>query len=197
MFRAVRFTIPSVTPRPRSRNVERGRVDLCRARVLAESFDSSVGSSHTGPTHFAQRHGCTARARSRATASPRARQEPRANKKPRGRAGRPVALVVVRFPWGSVLALRCGSPSAPLDVRQGAVTRLRHRRVRTWVPSLRPRPFAWSGKRKVDEAIRCRQLRPITMRRTSETGAISSAEDADSPWTFSDLEEPSPSRVDL
>jgi len=49
----------------------------------------------------------------------------------------------------------------------------------------------------VDEAIRCRQLQPITMRRTSETGALFSAEDADSPWTFSVLEEPSPFRVDL
>jgi hypothetical protein len=37
----------------------------------------------------------------------------------------------------------------------------------------------------------------IAMRRTSETDAFSSAEDADSPWTFSDLEEPSPNRVDL
>jgi hypothetical protein len=35
------------------------------------------------------------------------------------------------------------------------------------------------------------------MRRTSETDAFSSAEDADSPRTFSDLEEPSPNRVDL
>jgi len=35
------------------------------------------------------------------------------------------------------------------------------------------------------------------MRRTSETGAFSSAEDANPPWTFSDLEEPSPNRVDL
>jgi hypothetical protein len=35
------------------------------------------------------------------------------------------------------------------------------------------------------------------MRRTSETGVFSSAEDANSPWTFSDLEEPSPNRVNL
>jgi hypothetical protein len=35
------------------------------------------------------------------------------------------------------------------------------------------------------------------MRRTSETGAFSSAEDADSPWTFWTLEEPSPNRFDL
>jgi hypothetical protein len=35
------------------------------------------------------------------------------------------------------------------------------------------------------------------MRRTSETGAFWSAEDADSPWAFSVLEEPSPKHVDL
>jgi len=66
-----------------------------------------------------------------------------------------------------------------------------------WVPSSTSRPFAWSGRRRVDEAIRCRQLQPIAMQRTSETDAISSAEDANSPWTFSDLEEPSLNRVDL
>jgi len=47
-----------------------------------------------------------------------------------------------------------------------------------------PRPFAWSGKGRVDGAIRCRQLQPIAMRRTSETGAFLSAEDANSPWPF-------------
>jgi hypothetical protein len=36
----------------------------------------------------------------------------------------------------------------------------------------------------VDGAIRCRQLQPIAIRRTSETGAFLSAEDADSPWSF-------------
>jgi hypothetical protein len=35
------------------------------------------------------------------------------------------------------------------------------------------------------------------MRRTSKTGDFFIAEDANSPWTFSDLEEPSPNRVDL
>jgi hypothetical protein len=35
------------------------------------------------------------------------------------------------------------------------------------------------------------------MRRTSETDAVLSAEDADSPWAFSVLVEPSPNRVDL
>jgi len=106
--------------------------------------------------------------------------------------------VVVRFPWGRVLALRCGSLAAPLDVTSGG---LRHTCVivafESWVPSLQPQPFAWSEERRVDEAIRCRQLQPIAMRRTSETGAFSSAEDANSPWSFSDLEEPSPNRVDL
>jgi len=66
-----------------------------------------------------------------------------------------------------------------------------------WVPSLRPRPFAWSGKRRVDEAIRCRQLRPITIRRTAVSDAFWSVEDADSPQIFSILEEPSPRRVDV
>jgi hypothetical protein len=95
--------------------------------------------------------------------------------------------------------------SAPLRIscpprwtsRQGAITRLRHRHIRNWVPSLQPRPFAWSGERRVDGAIRCRQLQPSVYRRTSETGAFSSAEDADSPWTFSVLVEPSPNHVDL
>jgi hypothetical protein len=67
----------------------------------------------------------------------------------------------------------------------------------SWVPSLQPRPFAWSEKRRVDEAIRCRQLQPIAMQRTSETDAILSVEDANSPWTFSDLVEPSLNHVDL
>jgi hypothetical protein len=35
------------------------------------------------------------------------------------------------------------------------------------VLSLRSRPFAWSGRRRVDEAIRCRQLRANASRRTS------------------------------
>jgi hypothetical protein len=32
---------------------------------------------------------------------------------------------------------------------------------------LQPRPFAWSGEKRVDEAIRCRQLRPLALRRTA------------------------------
>jgi hypothetical protein len=39
----------------------------------------------------------------------------------------------------------------------------------------RSRPFAWSGRGRVDEAIRCRQLQPITIRRTSETDAFSAS----------------------
>jgi hypothetical protein len=35
------------------------------------------------------------------------------------------------------------------------------------------------------------------MQRTSETDAILSVEDANSPWTFSDLVEPSLNHVDL
>jgi hypothetical protein len=59
----------------------------------------------------------------------------------------------------------------------------------------RSRPFAWSEGRRVDEAIRCRQLRPLASRRTSHR-RLFSVEDADSSWTFSDLVEPSPNRVD-
>jgi hypothetical protein len=44
----------------------------------------------------------------------------------------------------------------------------------SWVPSTdSPGPFARPGKGRVDGAIRCRQLRAITMRRTAETGAFS------------------------
>jgi hypothetical protein len=32
---------------------------------------------------------------------------------------------------------------------------------------LRSRPFAWSGRRRIDGAIRCRQLQPNTFRRTA------------------------------
>jgi hypothetical protein len=81
--------------------------------------------------------------------------------------------VGVRFPWGSVLALRCGSLSAPLDVASGGlspasaivafVTGCLHT-----TPTIR---VAREGR--VDEAIRCRQLQPIAIRRTSETGAFS------------------------
>ena len=49
-----------------------------------------------------------------------------------------------------------------------------------WVPSPPSRPFAWSGKGRVDGAIRCRQLQPIAVRRTSETDAFLSVEDANS-----------------
>jgi len=105
--------------------------------------------------------------------------------------------VVVRFPWGSVLALRCGSLAAPLDTASGGHRLPAPSSYSWWVPSHQPRPFAWPEKGRVDEAIRCRQLQLIATRRTSETGAFSSAEDADPPWTFSDLEEPSPNRVNL
>jgi len=44
---------------------------------------------------------------------------------------------------------------------------LRHRRLRIRCPRLRSRPFAWSGRRRVDEAIRCRQLRANAFRRTT------------------------------
>jgi hypothetical protein len=52
-------------------------------------------------------------------------------------------------------------------LRQWAVAHLRHRRNHLRCPHWRSRPFARSGRRRIDEAIRCRQLRPNTSRRTS------------------------------
>jgi len=57
-------------------------------------------------------------------------------------------------------------------LRQRAIARLRHRHIRELGAFLQPRPFAWSEERRVDEAIRCRQLQPLVFRRTSETGAF-------------------------
>jgi hypothetical protein len=48
---------------------------------------------------------------------------------------------------------------------------------------LRSRPFAWPGRRRVGGAIRCRQLQPITFRRTAHRHLFS-AEDANSSWSF-------------
>jgi hypothetical protein len=50
---------------------------------------------------------------------------------------------------------------------------------------------------RVDEAIRCRQLRPNHDAAHLYDRRLFSAEDANSPWTFSDLVEPSPNHVDL
>jgi hypothetical protein len=87
--------------------------------------------------------------------------------------------------------------SAPLDVASGGLPPACA--IVAFVLGCRcqPQPFAWPGEGTIDEAIRCRQLQPITIRRTAWTGALLSAEDADSPWTFSVVVEPSPSRVDL
>jgi hypothetical protein len=97
--------------------------------------------------------------------------------------------VVVRFPWGSGLALRCGSVF--FSVRpvgrcvQEAVACLRHRRFVSGALLLRSRPFAWSGRRRIGSAIsvtsfgRFRFGAPLVRR-------LFSAEDADRPWTFSD-----------
>jgi len=95
--------------------------------------------------------------------------------------------------------------SAPLRISvrpvghcvRGPSTRCAIVAFESWVPSPQPRPFAWSGKGRVGGAIRCHQLQPIHVRRTSETDAFSSVEDANSPRTFSVLEEPSPYVVDL
>jgi len=79
-----------------------------------------------------------------------------------------------RFPWGSVLAPRCGSLSAPLDIASGGLhPPAPSSQFVTGCLHQQPRPFAWPEKGRVDEAIRCRQLQPITMRRTSETGTFS------------------------
>jgi len=52
----------------------------------------------------------------------------------------------------------------------------------------RAQPFAWPGKRRVDEAIRFRQLRPSPFRRTTHR-RLFRVEDADPAWSFSDLAE--------
>jgi hypothetical protein len=44
---------------------------------------------------------------------------------------------------------------------------LRHRRNHLRCPHWRSRPFTWSGRRRIDGAIRCRQLWAIALRRTS------------------------------
>jgi len=65
------------------------------------------------------------------------------------------------------------------------------------MPRLQPRSFAWPEERRVDGAIRCRQLQPNHRLAHLWDRRLFSAEDANSPWTFSDLVEPSPNRVDL
>ena len=67
-----------------------------------------------------------------------------------------------------------------MDVAQWAVAQLRHRRNPFRCPLWRSRPFAWSGRRRIDGAIRCRQLRAITFRRTARRHLFS-VEDANSP----------------
>jgi hypothetical protein len=56
--------------------------------------------------------------------------------------------------------------------RQGAVARLRHRRVSLGCLHHQSRPFARSGKGRVNEAIRLRQLRSIPVRRTSRPAPL-------------------------
>jgi hypothetical protein len=71
---------------------------------------------------------------------------------------------------------------------------LRHRRHRIRCLSLRSRPFAWSGRRRIDEAFsvvsfgRAHLGAPLDRR-------LFSVEDANSRRPFSDLVEPSPNRV--
>jgi hypothetical protein len=47
------------------------------------------------------------------------------------------------------------------------VARCAANRIRLGCRHLRSRPFARSGRRTIDGAIRCRQLQPITIRRTT------------------------------
>jgi len=105
--------------------------------------------------------------------------------------------VGVRFPWGSVLALRCGSPSAPLDIASGG-----HSPACAIVAFVlgafshdpgHSRGQGGGGSTKLFAVVsfgRSRSGAPLDRRHFS-------AEDADSPRTFSVLEEPSPGRVDL
>jgi hypothetical protein len=85
--------------------------------------------------------------------------------------------------------------AASLDTASGGRRlSLRHRRHRIRCLSLRSRPFAWSGRRRIDEAFsvvsfgRAHLGAPLDRR-------LFSVEDANSPRTFSDLVEPSPNRV--
>jgi len=60
-------------------------------------------------------------------------------------------------PWGSLFGPRCGRRfSAPplRTLRRWAVALPRHRRFRLGVSVLRSRPFARSGRREIDRAIR-------------------------------------------
>jgi hypothetical protein len=69
----------------------------------------------------------------------------------------------VRFPWGSVLALRYGSLAVPLDHAEGAVARLRHRRLRIECPRSTI-PAVRAARRGEDRrSYSFRQLQPVTV----------------------------------
>jgi len=105
--------------------------------------------------------------------------------------------VVVRFPWGIVLAIRCGSMAAPLDCASGG-RRPAAPPSSSFSGALHYNPGHSRGQERgaVDEAV------SFTSFDRSTRGApldrrLFSAEDANSPRTFSDLVEPSPNTVDL
>jgi hypothetical protein len=114
------------------------------------------------------------------------------HKKPRGRSGRPVALVVVRFPWGSSLALRCGSSAAPLDVASGG-----HPPACATVVLVAGCPHSIPGRSRgqeggaIDEAVSLISFGQST-RGAPLDRRLFSVEDADPSRTFSVLGEPSP-----
>jgi len=79
----------------------------------------------------------------------------------------------IRFPWGSVLALRCRSLAYPFGLCVRWPSPPPPSLVfRILSAALQPRRFASPEERRVDGAIRCRQLQTIAIRRTSTTDAF-------------------------
>jgi len=105
--------------------------------------------------------------------------------------------VVVRFPWGSFLELHCGSLAAPLDHASGgrrppAPPSSSFLRVST----LNPGRSRGQERGAIDEAVSFTSFGRSTLGAPLDR-RLFSAEDANSPWAFSDLVEPSPNTVDL
>jgi len=105
--------------------------------------------------------------------------------------------VVVRFPWGIVLAIRCGSMAAPLDCASGG-----RRLAAPPSSSIVGCPHCDPGHSRGQEGGAVDEAVSFTSFDRSTRGApldrrLFSVEDANSPWTFSGLVEPSPNTVDL
>jgi hypothetical protein len=111
-------------------------------------------------------------------------------------AGCPVALIAVHFPWGSVLALDPALFWPPLrTLRQRAVALCAI--VVIILGALTGDP----GHSRGQEGGGSTELFAAVSFGRSRSGApldrrLFSAEDANPSWTFSDLGEPSPNRVD-